>query len=60
MGRLIDAADNRREVHASSGSATSDAWYTYDADSHVLVTNGSLQNGQILVIRTTNSACKRL
>ncbi|WP_284322504.1 hypothetical protein [Dyella acidisoli] len=30
-------------------------WYTYDADSRVLVTNGSLQNGQIVITSGLNS-----
>ncbi|NKJ21391.1 putative Ig domain-containing protein [Dyella sp. SG609] len=31
-------------------------WYTYDADNRVVVANGALQNGQILMTTATNSA----
>jgi hypothetical protein len=57
-----DAAGNRREVIATSGSTTTATgstttdWYTYDADNRVLVTNGSLVNNQIVITTATNSA----
>ncbi len=44
-----DAAGNRREVSASSHGSTQAAWYTYDGDNRVMVSDGTLQNGQIVV-----------
>jgi YD repeat-containing protein len=50
-----DAAGNRREVEATSDGTTQDAWYTYDGDNRVQVSDGSLSDGQILVTDTADS-----
>ncbi|RDI99307.1 hypothetical protein DVT68_00110 [Dyella solisilvae] len=50
-----DAAGNRREVKATSNGATQDAWYTYDGDNRVVVSAGSLVNGQIQVTDAKDS-----
>jgi LysM repeat protein len=50
-----DTAGNRREVSATSGTTTVNAWYTYDGDNRVAVSDGSLVNGQIVVTATANS-----
>ncbi|MGC1547484.1 MAG: LysM peptidoglycan-binding domain-containing protein, partial [Rhodanobacter sp.] len=50
-----DAAGNRREVSATSDGTTQNAWYTYDGDNRVLVSDGSLVNNQIVVTNTTES-----
>ncbi|WP_343821154.1 LysM peptidoglycan-binding domain-containing protein [Dyella marensis] len=50
-----DAAGNRREVTATSGSTTVDAWYTYDGVNRVQVSAGALQNGNIVVTASSSS-----
>ncbi|MGC1549571.1 MAG: C2 family cysteine protease, partial [Rhodanobacter sp.] len=50
-----DAAGNRREVSATSDGTTQNAWYTYDGDNRVQVSDGSLVNGQIVVTDAANS-----
>ncbi|WP_266157646.1 LysM peptidoglycan-binding domain-containing protein [Dyella silvatica] len=50
-----DAAGNRREIVATSGATTTNAWYTYDGDNRVQVSAGALQNGVILVTNAATS-----
>jgi len=50
-----DADGNRREVDASSNGTTQDAWYTYDGDNRVQISDGTLTNGQILVTAAADS-----
>ncbi|HEY4146089.1 MAG TPA: DUF6531 domain-containing protein, partial [Pinirhizobacter sp.] len=50
-----DAAGNRREVTATSATGSQDAWYTYDGDNRVVVSNGKVVNGQIIVTDAPNS-----
>jgi large repetitive protein len=56
MNYSYDAAGNRRKIEAlstyrpstSTTTNSQEYWYTYDAMNRVKVTNGKLQNGQIL------------
>jgi YD repeat-containing protein len=50
-----DAVGNRREIQATSGGTTKDAWYTYDGDNRVLVSAGHLVNGAITVSTDASS-----
>ena len=50
-----DADGNRREVYAISNGTTQEAWYTYDGDNRVQISDGTLTNSQILVTDAANS-----